>query len=857
MKKNILKNYKNSYKFYIPYEMLLNDGIVLNKNSGFQATFKIRFKDLNYLGQNEITQIMNQLNNAYKRLPDGYSFHWDVIRSKSDKYPKKDLTDKPIPTQIIDIMREDSVKNGTFYITELYLTITYLMQTETTDKLDELMEKFKSFLPGKKIKKNTEEKSVLLKKFNEELKEFKDTVDLFISQFYSVTEDIKKLENDELLGYLYSAVNLEKLEKMRTPKNNYIMLDEVLSNSTITNGENFKMNDDYVKVITINAFPDAVMPRVFDALENFDFEYRYVTRFIMLEREEALKMLRDFQLYFNAKTKTFFQWLVEAATQKEITKVDTTAVNNVDESTLAEEELKTGNLAYGYYTFSFIIKDKNLENLDKKVQEVKKALAFYDFVGNEDKYNRFDTLIGSLPGNITNNIRRMPMNTYLLSALAPMSSLYTGHRYNKYLKDIALFTTKTEKELFYFNIHNGDIGHTLIVGPSGAGKSFLLGMIASNFMKYDWQKPKFEDYINENGKRMEKITGYEKKNSQVFFFDKDSSSKVLTITSGGKFYDLGNNEVAFQPLKDIHIESEKEWALGWILSILEQEGIPSNAMNRNLVWEALKSLSNAPRELRTLSNLSSTIQSHEMRNALSIYCGENAYGQYFDNNIDDMSDSNIITFEMGNVIKTKKVVAPLLDYVFHRIEKEKLDGTPTCIVLDECWLFLNNDKMRAKIVDWLKTLRKKNTSIVLATQSLMDIKNSPIFADIMDNCQTKIFLPNKMALSTWLDLYKDFNLSEVEIQEINDGVAKQDYFIKTNDGSRLFELSPTRTEIAYIGSSLANDLTKITEIRDKVENMLLNDKDKVKLINKEWIDYKRKEGLSISEVMKYKELLFR
>ena len=110
MKKNILKNYKNSYKFYIPYEMLLNDGIVLNKNSGFQATFKIRFKDLNYLGQNEITQIMNQLNNAYKRLPDGYSFHWDVIRSKSDKYPKKDLTDKPIPTQIIDIMREDSVK---------------------------------------------------------------------------------------------------------------------------------------------------------------------------------------------------------------------------------------------------------------------------------------------------------------------------------------------------------------------------------------------------------------------------------------------------------------------------------------------------------------------------------------------------------------------------------------------------------------------------------------------------------------------------------------------------------------------------------------------------------------------------
>lgn len=40
MLKSILNNYKNSYKFFVPFESLIEDGIVLNKNNGFQSTFK-------------------------------------------------------------------------------------------------------------------------------------------------------------------------------------------------------------------------------------------------------------------------------------------------------------------------------------------------------------------------------------------------------------------------------------------------------------------------------------------------------------------------------------------------------------------------------------------------------------------------------------------------------------------------------------------------------------------------------------------------------------------------------------------------------------------------------------------------
>lgn len=837
MLKNILRNYKNSYKFFIPFETLIEDGVIMNKNNGFQSTFKVRFFDLDYLNKEDITLIQERLNNAYKRLPDGYTIHFEVQRNKSDKYPTKNLKNKPYPTQIIDKLRENSVKKEIFYVTEYYITVTYVITNNTENKIENLLLSSKSVLR----KKNQETKEELLAEFRNNLKEFKATIELFAEQIKTASISIELLKNEELLGFLYTTINMSKKEKIKVPESR-MFLDEYLTVSNITNSEITKFNDEYLKVITINIFPDEVIPRVFNDLENLNFEFRYVTRFIMLSKEEALSILKNFRIYYNAKMKSFFQWFIEAATQREVTNVDTTAIEKMNEVDVATNELKTGNLAYGYYTFSFIIKDKNLEELDKKIQQVKKILNFYDFVAGEDKYNTIDTLFGAIPGNVVNNVRKAPMNTYLLAGIMPMSSIYTGNKENKHLKDIALFTTKTSKELFYFNLHNRDIGHTLIVGPTGAGKSFLLSMIAANFLKYDYRKIYEEKII--------------KKEAQIFFFDKDASSRVLTYLSGGKFYDLGNNEVAFQPLKNIDNISEREFALNWILSILEQEGISSDARTRTIVWDALNTLASVKVESRTLSNLTAYLQSQIIKEALYIYCGNEAYGQYFDNNIDNISNNNFITFEMGDVMNKPKVIAPLLDYIFHKIETEKLDGTPSLIILDESWLFLKNEKMREKIEEWLRVLRKKNTSVIFATQSLTEISNSPIFAPIVDACKTQIFLPNEKAISTWLELYKKFNLTEREIQEINDSIMKQDYLVKTPDGSRLFQINPSSIEIAYLGSSSKNDQNKIIEMKNKVDSLYLKDEEKLKVFNKQWIDYKYKTGnIKYSEITQIKEIL--
>ena len=85
----------------------------------------------------------------------------------------------------------------------------------------------------------------------------------------------------------------------------------------------------------------------------------------------------------------------------------------------------------------------------------------------------------------------------------------------------------------------------------------------------------------------------------------------------------------------------------------------------------------------------------------------------------------------------------VLSYLFHRIEA-RLDGRPTLLIIDEGWLALDDPGFAGQLREWLKTLRKKNASVVFATQSLADIDGSAIAPTIIESCPTRL-LPAERA----------------------------------------------------------------------------------------------------------------
>jgi type IV secretion system protein VirB4 len=158
-------------------------------------------------------------------------------------------------------------------------------------------------------------------------------------------------------------------------------------------------------------------------------------------------------------------------------------------------------------------------------------------------------------------------------------------------------------------------------------------------------------------------------------------------------------------------------------------------------------------------------------------------------------------------------VAPaVLSYLFHRIEG-RFDGRPTLLIIDEGWLALDDADFAGKLREWLKTLRKKNVSVVFATQSLADIDGSAIAPAIIESCPTRILLPNDRAIEPQImAIYRRFGLNDRQIEILARAIPKRDYYCQSRRGNRLFELGLGEIALAFTAASSKSDQALIERL---------------------------------------------
>ncbi len=166
--------------------------------------------------------------------------------------------------------------------------------------------------------------------------------------------------------------------------------------------------------------------------------------------------------------------------------------------------------------------------------------------------------------------------------------------------------------------------------------------------------------------------------------------------------------------------------------------------------------------------------------------------------------------ETGN----KGLVAVLL-YLFRQIEKQ-LDGSPTLILLDEAWVYLDHPLFRDKIRDWLKTMRRKNASVVLATQSISDVIKSPIRDVVLESCPTKILLPNAEAGNdNSRPFYTQLGLNARENTIVQTAIPKRQYYITSPLGRRLIGLGIGGVAMSFVGVSSVEQRNAATQLMTK------------------------------------------
>lgn len=786
----MLKEYseeKGKLSSYVPWICLIDKGVVLNKNGTLQKTLKYRGYDLDSSTVYELKNINAKLNDVIKRLGQGWSLNVEARRKRCTDYIEAE--NEILAIDIIEKERKLNFLENEYFESEYYLTIVQLIPTDNSKKVGEI---FLEYAKKSEILDKT------LENFN---KEFKKILNLFKEIFLEVTE----LDDEETYTYLHSCVST-KTDKVIVPEIPYAMAN-YLCDSDLVGGLKPKLRGKEIRCISIQGFPNYTVPGFFDVLNRLNIPYRWITRFLMLSKLEALsKMERKYKNIFSQRLSLFQRVYAELTGEREENsrKLNEDALNKANE-VRTQIALTMGDyVSQGFYTCTLIVDGDSIDEVEERVDVISKTINNIGFITIEESINSVEAFLGSIPGNITNNIRMPILNTITLSHLLPVSSVWGGDSWNKHLNSPPLIYTKTKGSTpFRFNIHIEDIGHSAIVGPTGYGKSVLLGLIASSFMKY--------------------------KDSRVYFFDKDASSRVLTYAVGGEFHDLGNDELSFQPLANIEIVEEKEWAYGWILEILEQENVKVSPTQKEKIWKALDNLAKTPIELRTISNFYTSVNDREIKEALIPYKIGGALGKYFDSDKDTLNFSRWQVFEMNQVINNKKGITPLLSYIFRRIENS-LDGSPCIIILDECWMFFDNPIFAAKIREWLKVLRKKNCSVIFATQELGDILNSKLFTTVLDACQTKVFLPNPNAFAdNYIPIYQKFGLNKTEIEIISKATKKKEYYYKSTKGSRLFELDLKEKTLSLIASSDLAKQNKAKELKEIYRDA--ND------FTREWLSY--------------------
>jgi type IV secretion system protein VirB4 len=293
-------------------------------------------------------------------------------------------------------------------------------------------------------------------------------------------------------------------------------------------------------------------------------------------------------------------------------------------------------------------------------------------------------------------------------------------------------------------------------------------------------------------------------NSQLYIFDKGCSARAAVLAMGGAHHALGlgaGDALAFQPLRRIDLPSERSWAAEWIAALLAHEKVVVTPEVKDAVWSALGSLASAPPEERTLTGLTMLLQSNALRTALTAYTLHGPFGWLLDAADQRLALADVQCFETEALMGQSGVVAPVLTYLFHRLE-ERFDGRPTLLILDEAWIFLDHALFAARIREWLKTLRKKNVAVLFATQSLADIADSSIAPAIIESCPQRILLPNDRAIEPQSRAaYERFGLNDRQIELISRATAKRHYYLQSARGNRLFELGLGPIALALCGAS--------------------------------------------------------
>ncbi len=457
-------------------------------------------------------------------------------------------------------------------------------------------------------------------------------------------------------------------------------------------------------IVSIKDYPGLTAAGMLDSLYRLPIEMTVSQSFAFVDRGPALSRLN--------------------LTLRRMRAADDEAVALRDELAEARDAVASGRAAFGEHHLTVAVHGDSPAEVDAAVAEVQAALADLAMVAVREDVGLEPAFWAQFPGNDDFVARRALVSTRNFASLASWHSFPTGQASGNHWGPAITLLETTAAGPYHFSFHQGDLGNFTVIGPSGSGKTVVVNFLLAQAQRLA---------------------------PRTVFFDKDRGAEAFLRAMGGRYDVLRPGQPSgLNPLLLDDTAENRRFLIEWVRRLVAG-GDALSAQDEALVEHAVAVNMAAPAHLRRLGTFAQLLRGSARphpgdlgaRLAPWIDGGEHAW--LFDNAEDRLGlDTRVLGFDMTRLLDDPRTRTPAMMYLFHRIE-ERLDGTPTIIVVDEGWKALDDDAFVARIRDWEKTIRKRNGIVGFATQSAEDALDSRIASAIVDQAATQIFMPNPRA----------------------------------------------------------------------------------------------------------------
>lgn len=360
-----------------------------------------------------------------------------------------------------------------------------------------------------------------------------------------------------------------------------------------------------------------------------------------------------------------------------------------------------------------------------------------------------------LPMNSQWGARPAYMVSRNFAAMAPFHAFPTGERKGYWGDPVCVFRSSAGTH-YYYHFHDGDRGNTFISGLSGSGKSVMIGWI---------------------------VAQSEKLGAQAVVVDKDEGLKILVYALGGKYLTLGN-PTGLAPLKALTDSDEDVTFLTRLIQgLIASGGHTMTPEETRRLEVALRAVMSLPPEYRDMGEVRAFlgVGADSAGAHLLPWCWGQANGWVVDcpEDIIDL-DAPVLGFDQTQILDDPVARGPALATLFHRFER-LIDGRRLLFVIDEAWKAMLDLAFRDLVHDRLKTLRKRNAAMILATQSPKDALSSPIGHTVREQAPNQFYFANPHAV--WAD-YGDegMHLSRSEFEIVKNLLPGSGEFLLKQSG---------------------------------------------------------------------------